>query len=160
MKNKILSPRFLLRENLAKLAKELRLLGYDAAIYKQISFSNLKRIAARDKRIILTRSGQEAHSKTDLQIILITSDQADEQLQEISSILKFDPAFIFSRCSLCNKLLYEIDKEKIINSVPEYVLNHHSHFRICRFCGHIYWEGDHYQAMRKRLKNLVEEGKL
>jgi uncharacterized protein len=154
-----LSPRFLLRENLAKLARDLRLLGYDAAIYKQISFNNLKRIAARDKRVILTRSGPEAHAKTDLQIILITSGQANEQLQEIRSILKFDPAFIFSRCSLCNKLLYEIDKEKIINSVPEYVLTHHSQFRICRFCGHIYWEGDHHKAMYRRLKNLVEDGK-
>ncbi|MCF7911968.1 MAG: Mut7-C RNAse domain-containing protein [Candidatus Cloacimonetes bacterium] len=159
MKQKLLLPRFLLRENLSKLARNLRFLGYDSAIYKQISFDNFKRIAARDKRIILTRSHQEAHAKSDLKIILINSDQVDEQVQEISSILKFDPVFIFSRCSLCNKILYEIAKEKIINSVPEYVLTHHSHFRICRFCGHIYWEGDHYQAIHRRMKNLVEDGK-
>jgi len=152
-------PRFLLRENLNKLARELRLLGYDAAIYKQISFHNLCRIAARENRIILTRSLGESKQKTDNQIILIKAVLVDQQLLQIKPVLQFDPVIIFSRCSLCNKMLYEIDKKKIINFVPEYVLTHNSHFKICRFCGHIYWEGDHHQAILKRLKNLFEEGK-
>ena len=153
-------PRFILRENLGKLARNLRLLGYDAAVYQNISFHNLSRIASRDKRIILTRSQQEAKRKNLNPVLLINSDDIDEQLREISSILEFKEDCIFSRCSLCNKLLYEIDKEKIINSVPEYVISQNSSFRICRFCGHIYWKGDHYQAMIKRLKNLFEDVKV
>ena len=153
-------PRFLLRENLSKLARDLRLLGYDAAIYNQISFHNLCRIAARENRIILTRSIGESKQKTDNHIIRIRAVHVDQQLLEIRSILKFDPSIIFSRCSLCNKILYEIDKKKIINFVPEYVLTHNSRFMICRFCGHIYWEGDHHRAIIKRLKYLFEEGKL
>ncbi|MDP8220341.1 MAG: Mut7-C RNAse domain-containing protein [Candidatus Stygibacter frigidus] len=160
MTKETVHPRFLLRENLNKLARELRLLGYDAAIYKQISFYNLCRIAARENRILLTRSLSESKQKTNNQIILIKADYVDQQLRQIRAILQFDPSIIFSRCSLCNKMLYEIDKKKIINFVPEYVLTHYSHFRICRFCGHIYWEGDHHQAILKRLKNLFEEGKL
>ncbi len=153
-------PRFILRENLGKLARDLRLLGYDAAVYQNIGFHNLNRIAARDKRIILTRSHLEANRKKLNQVLLIQSDNNDEQLREISSILEFNENYIFSRCSLCNKLLYEIDKEKILNLVPEFVISQNSSFRICRFCGHIYWRGDHYQAMIKRLKNLFEDVKV
>jgi uncharacterized protein len=152
------SPRFILRENLGKLARLLRFLGYDAALYRHLSFTNLCRIAAREKRLVLTRSRIEANKKTECRKILIISPQPVQQLLEIMPLLEFSEQQIFSRCSLCNKLLYEIEKEKINSLVPEYVYAHNTQFRLCRHCGHIYWVGDHYRALYERLKNLFEEG--
>jgi uncharacterized protein with PIN domain len=153
-----LFPRFLLRANLGSLARDLRFLGYDAAIYQEAGFDNLARIAAHDGRMILTRSRKEASQKKSCLIRLINGDDSFQQILQLSDLIGFKEEFIFWRCSICNKLLYEIDKEKIINLVPEYVYETQTKFRICRFCGRIYWKGDHYQAIYKRLKNLFEEG--
>lgn len=152
------SVRFLLRENLGKLARELRFLGYDAALFKGIGFSNAVRLAERDDRILLTRSRQESKSKKKVKLRLICSEKVSEQLSELKDILEFRQELLFTRCSICNKNLYEIDKKKIISLVPEYVYAQHDHFQICRYCGRIYWQGNHYQAVQKRLKNLLEDG--
>jgi len=151
-------PRFILRDNLGKLARELRFLGYDAAIYPQISFDNTLRIAKRENRIILTRNSREANHKTEVKCLLIVSVLHQEQLAEIASLLRYDEEYIFSRCSKCNKKLYEIDKLKIISLVPEYIWQHHSEFKICRHCGSIYWQGDQYMDIKQRMSRLFEEG--
>jgi hypothetical protein len=152
------APRFLLRDNLGKLARELRFLGYDAAIYPHISFSNSLRLAHRENRLLLTRSYNEAQKNTDVQSLLIKSDICQQQLAELIHLLEYKEEFLFSLCSKCNKILYEIDKFKIINLVPEYVWQQYSEFRTCRHCGSIYWQGDHYQDILKRMHQLFEEG--
>lgn len=151
-------PKFLLRANLNKLARELRFLGYDAAVYKEAGWNNLKRLARREGRVILTRSISESREKNDVTVLLISSGLRDEQLSQLTGIIDFRKEYLFSRCPVCNKLLYEIDKNKIINSIPEYVYQRHENFKICRFCGHIFWHGDHYQAIYQRLKKLFREG--
>ncbi|MCF7920811.1 MAG: Mut7-C RNAse domain-containing protein [Candidatus Cloacimonetes bacterium] len=152
------SPRFLLRDNLGKLARELRFLGYDAAIYPHTSFFNALRLAQREKRILLTRSQAEAKTKTEVKCLLIKSNFWSQQLTEIIGLISFQEEFLFSRCAKCNKKLYEIDKSKIISIVPEYICQYHSEFRICRTCGSIYWQGDHYQDIKLRISRLFEEG--
>jgi len=67
-------PKFLLAENLGKLAKWLRFLGYDAALYRKISLDNMIRIANKDNRIILTRSKKVAKNKRKFKRILIKSE--------------------------------------------------------------------------------------
>lgn len=152
------APRFLLRENLGKLAKELRFLGYNAALYRNISLANAQRIAYKDKRLLLTRSHSEYRDSKMVKSLLIHNDNYLNQLREIKYLLKFEEAYTFSICSKCNKKLYEIDKNKIISLVPEYIWNTHSEFRICCHCGALYWKGDHYDSIKKRLISIFEGG--
>ena len=106
-------PKFLLAENLGRLAKWLRFLGYDAALFKKIDFDNMIRIANKDNRIILTRNRKEAKNKKKFKRIFIKTENYLEQLRELNNILEFNENYIFSRCSECNRLLYKIEKEKI-----------------------------------------------
>ena len=118
-------PRFLLAGNLNKLAKWLRILGYDAATYKSISFENMIRIAVKDKRIILTRCKKQAKSKKKFKRILIISDIPKLQLIELKELIEYDEAHIFSRCGKCNKILYKIEREKIQKKIPKFVFEQH-----------------------------------
>lgn len=152
------NPKFILRDNLGKLARNLRFLGYDAAVYKNISFHNTVRIAAKDKRIIITRSRKESFAKIKPECILIVNSNVWEQMTEIKELISYNPEYAFSRCSKCNKILYEIDKNKIINFIPEFVWNQHNDFRICRSCGSVYWQGDHYNDLVMKMKYIFEEG--
>ncbi|MCD4820408.1 MAG: Mut7-C RNAse domain-containing protein [Candidatus Cloacimonetes bacterium] len=149
-----LKPKFLLSENLNRLARYLRMMGYDAVVYKSISFSNKIRLVNKDRRIYLTRSPKESKSNQKFNRFLIKSVKIDEQLKEIKKYITFPNDFLFSRCIECNKLLYQIDKGKISNLVPEYILQNHNDFLVCRKCGKIYWKGTHYQDMMKKLSEL------
>ena len=153
-------PKFLLTENLGRLAKWLRILGYDAAIFPKISFHNRIRIARKDNRIILTRDKKEAKSKLKFKRILIKSDDYLQQLREMESLVSFDEKYLFSRCSKCNKPLFEIDKEKIKSRLPVYVFQTRNEFQVCRFCGKIYWKGTHYGLMLEKLKTIFPKNFL
>lgn len=147
-------PRFLLAENLNRLAKWLRLLGYDAAVYRSISTDKMINLAIRERRILLTRAKKIAARKEKFPRILIRSENHKQQLCELFNYISFDEKYIFSRCRECNKLLFDITKDKIKELVPEFIFNSQTEFVICRKCGKIFWRGTHYQNMMQDLKNI------
>jgi len=149
-------PKFLITENLNRVAKWLRILGYDAVIYKSISFDNMKRIAAKDRRIILTRDRKHLKYANANKIILIHSVNHLQQLEEIKNFLVFEKKHLFSRCINCNKYLYEISGNNIKEQIPEFVLEHYEKFMICRKCGKIYWQGTHFRDMIKTLESIFK----
>ncbi|MCK5027974.1 MAG: Mut7-C RNAse domain-containing protein [Candidatus Pacebacteria bacterium] len=150
-----LKPKFLLTENLNRLAKWLRMLGYDAAIYKSISFHNMIRLAKKERRIILTRSNKQAKSNLKFSRILIKADNHLEQIKELKEVITFNEQYTFLRCLLCNKLLYGISREKVKDLVPEFIYENQTDFKVCRKCGKIYWHGTHYKAMLMELRKIL-----
>ncbi|NQV18886.1 MAG: Mut7-C RNAse domain-containing protein [Armatimonadetes bacterium] len=150
-----LKPKFLLTENLNRLAKWLRMLGYDAAIYKSISFHNMIRLAKKERRIILTRSNKQAKSSLKFSRILIKTDNHLEQIKELKGVITFNEQYTFSRCLLCNKQLYGISREKVKDLVPEFIYENQTDFKVCKKCGKIYWQGTHYKSMMAELKKIL-----
>lgn len=147
--------KFLLDENLGKLAKWLRMLGYDTAIYKSISIEKKIFLCSKERRIFLTRSKKNAKRKENFSRILIRTEKYDDQLQEILHLLELNNEILFSRCLECNSKLQEISAGKVYDLVPENVIHNFSDFKICRKCGKIFWCGSHYDAMKYKLKNLL-----
>ena len=147
--------KFLLDENLGKLAKWLRMLGYDVAIYRSISIEKKISLCNKERRVYLTRSNKIARRKESFSRMLIRTEKYDEQLLEMLPLLEFNNKMLSSRCLVCNDKLQEIQVEKIKDLVPEYVTDNFSDFKICRKCGKIFWNGSHYAAMKSKLKNLL-----
>ncbi len=146
--------KFIADTNLGRLAKWLRLIGYDTLCYKNISLFNMSRIARKERRIFLTRSRKNVRLKIFENAILINSSHIIEQLKELASEFDIIPVAPFSRCSLCNQKLNQIEKEKIENLVPDYVYRTNDRFMICRKCGRVYWPGTHNQAIEKKLEEI------
>jgi uncharacterized protein with PIN domain len=153
------APKFIVDHNVGKLAKWLRLMGYDARFFRGGSDAELVAIALKEGRIILTRDTRIMQrrlvTKGKLKALLITSDQPENQIHQLIDSLKLDYHFNpFSLCLECNQPLVERKKAELKELVPPYVFKTQEQFRQCPACGRIYWRGTHWRAMTRRLEGL------
>ena len=147
---------FILTPELGRLVKWLRILGFDAVYFNQINFSSLLIRALRDNRIILTRNSRIINKVRAVKLIQIKSDQVKEQLRQVLQQLnlKLDAESMFNRCTICNIELNQIDKQQVMNRVPEYVFKTQSTFLACSSCQRIYWPGTHWGNVCKILEEI------
>ncbi len=147
--------KLILTKELGRLSKWLRILGIDAAYFKQENHGSLIIQALRDNRIILTRN-QKLPKSGGVKIVLVRGERIKEQIQEILKKLdiKPDAETIFTRCILCNEKLTDIDKGEVKDKVPEYVFNTQKDFITCPKCRRIYWQGTHWGNVQKILNEI------
>ncbi len=138
---------------LGKLAKYLRLLGFDAAYAANPAALERIRLHEGDRVLLTRRKGPTRFPTT----ILIHSEIAREQLKELKALIK--PAIrrdaVFNRCLECNAELVEADKADIEPDVPEFVFHHYTHFKRCPSCKRVYWEGSHTVGMEALLEEML-----
>jgi hypothetical protein len=147
--------KFILTKELGRLAKWLRILGFDTVYFNQDNLSSLIIQSLRDERIILTRN-QRLPQARGLKIVLIKHEKIKDQVAEILRTLEIKPdlKMMFSRCILCNVELTEIAKEKVKDKVPEYVFKTQEDFITCPKCQRIYWQGTHWGNVQKTLDEI------
>jgi uncharacterized protein with PIN domain len=114
-------------------------------------------IANKENRIILTRDRDLSQRKNAPTLFLKPTD-TETQLKTLINCykLKEHPA-PFSRCIVCNTPLQVIEKEKIIDKLPEKVKKNFNYFEYCPACNRIYWQGDHYKHMMEFLAQVLKE---
>ena len=146
--------RFICDDNLGRLAKWLRTLGYDTLFCSSISDRELLRKALDQERIILTRDNHLIQMKSVQDYLLIKSDQPLEQLKQVIQHfkLKRDEEKLFTRCSLCNTELKPVEKEKIKDRLYPYVYQTQDNFVYCSSCDKIYWPATHIDRMKEKLE--------
>lgn len=146
--------KFVVDHMLGRLAKWLRILGYDTVYSPSLDDSALVRISQAEGRLLLTRDTGIVQRKG-IQCLLIDSDRLEEQLAQVTRRcgLHFGDQAM-SRCLRCNSTLEEVDRETVRGMVPEYVWQNHSHFRRCPACVRLYWRGTHWEQMRGRITAL------
>ncbi|HSO87737.1 MAG TPA: Mut7-C RNAse domain-containing protein [Draconibacterium sp.] len=140
--------RFVVDVNLGKLAKKLRLLGFDTFYKNDLQDDEVIKISLSEKRIILTRdigilkNGNVTHG------FWIRSDDPKIQLNEVIERLQLKNLFNpFTRCSQCNGQLKRVKKELLKDRIPEDTLRYYKIFWECRGCRQIYWEGSHFDKI-------------
>jgi len=145
--------KFICDDNLGKLAKWLRTLGYDTLFYSTISDQELIKRALDEGRIILTRDNHLIQMKAVQNYLLVKSDQPLEQLKQAVSHfkLKKDKDKLFTRCLVCNTPLKGIEKEKIKQRLYPYVYKTQDNFVYCSSCDKIYWPATHIDRMKEKL---------
>lgn len=141
---------------LGRLAKWLRLLGYDTAYDNSADDAELARRARAEGRVLLTRD-HELAGRRGLRTLLIQSEVLEEQVQQVQDTLGGPLHPALSRCSVCNVALEAVTPEEIADRVPPYVLRTQTEFRRCPGCGRVYWPGTHLQAMRKQMERFTTE---
>ena len=145
--------RFIVDANLGKLAKKLRLLGFDTLYKNDFDDDEIVRISIAEKRIILTRDfgilkyGNVTHGTW------IRSDDPKTQVNEVISRLQLNNLFRpFTRCSQCNGSLVRIKKEQLKNRLPEDTIKYYSLFWECKDCHQVYWKGSHFDKINDWLE--------
>ncbi len=135
---------------LGRLAKWLRLAGYDTLYWRDGSDEELIAAAQAEARVIITRDRQLA-GRRGVAAVLVAAETLDEQIAEVRAALGGDPR-PFTRCPECNGLLQELAHADARALVPAYVWHTQTEFRRCEGCGRVYWKGTHWPAVQARLE--------
>jgi len=146
---------FLLTRELGRLAKWLRIFGFDALYSHEDNFGAIVIQALRESRIIITRNHRLARSCRTKTVLLKSEtlkNQVVELLKELQLDLKSDK--MFRRCILCNVELVAIEKERVRGQVPDYVFQTQDSFITCPACKRIYWSGTHWGNVMQTLEEI------
>lgn len=154
-----MKPRFIVDLNVGKLAKRLRMMGYDALFIDGVDDGELVRTALKEGRVLLTKDTgimrRRIVSSGRVRAILITSDDIKQQLEQVVQTLHLDPeADRFSICMECNQPLIPIAKEDVRDVIPPYVFETQEQYVRCPSCRRVYWQGTHWQKMVQELEGL------
>ena len=135
-----------------KLARWLRVLGFDVAYSNRFEDDEIVRIAEAENRVILTRDTGLAARPSRAQCLFIESGNYQEQVQQVLQTFGLKEFDVFSRCLECNAPLTNVDKEAVFEKVPPYVYLTQERFALCPSCHRVYWHGTHADEMLKRLR--------
>ena len=144
--------------HLGKMAKYLRLFGFDTLYRTDYNDPEIINLSLSEKRIILTRDVGLLKNQKVTHGYWIRSQFLNEQIKEV--LRRFDllnQILPFTRCMECNGLLTDVLKENILDSLLPGTNEYYNKFRQCSFCNRIYWEGSHYERMRKYVDNIIKD---
>lgn len=149
-----IKPKFLVDFMLGRLAKWLRIFGYDT-VYADRSFTeSILMKSLKEDRILVTRNTSLSSNRA-WKLVLVESDKFMAQAAQIVKEMKLtlSEKNFFTRCTFCNSELKPVDnKLDIKDRVPKYVYDTQEKFTSCPACGRIYWAGTHYDLLLKTLR--------
>ncbi len=154
--------RFIVDSNAGKLARWLRIMGYDTLFFNNIDDAQLVDIALKEGRVALTKDTQLVRRRVvangQLRGILLQNDDPKEQLRQVIGELKLDCQLgQFTRCLECNQNLVPKTKEEVKEAVPPYVFRTQTQYMQCPSCLRVYWRGTHWQRMKRELEKIAVE---
>jgi hypothetical protein len=146
-------PRFIVDVNLGRLARYLRLLGFDCHYRNDIDDAEIARISAGESRTVLTRDRALLQQKIITRGYFVRADRPLEQVREVLARLDlYRQVRPFTRCTRCNGVLEAVDKGDVLDRLEPKTRRYYDEFRRCTACGQIYWKGSHFE----RAGRLVE----
>lgn len=157
--------RFIADVNVGKLAKWLRILGYDTVFINPIDDAQLVDIGLRDDRIVLTRDTHIGERRVvtsgRVRVVLVHGDRVADQLRFLTAHLGLrDSVEVLSRCIECNVPLEPVERSTVEGRVPPYVWRTQDRYVICPRCGKIYWAGTHWERMHRTATQLLSDGTI
>lgn len=148
--------RFLADAMLERLARWLRVLGYDVESAGAVGDEDLARRAAAEGRTLLTRDRALRAPEREMDVLLVESDDPLAQLRQVMTRCELaPPAELFTRCLLCNTALEPVTHEVDDDQLPADVRARVDVLRGCPTCGRVYWEGAHTRRMRAALAGAL-----
>ena len=141
---------------LGKLTRWLRMLGQDIKYSNQFEDAELIMTAKKEHRILLTRDSelyQRAVAKG-VDAFYVEGRTEAEKLAELAERFDFSLTIDLnrSRCPRCNTKIQLTPKEKITGKVEKNTFIYYNEFWKCPKCGHIYWQGAHWEGIRATLE--------
>ena len=150
-------PRFVLDCHLGKLARHLRLAGFDCLYRNDYRDSEIVNAAIAERRIVLTRDVGLLKQRLVARGYFVRATGSEEQLREVIRALQLEAGLRpFARCRECNAELRDVPKAEVSARLPEKVRAAYQRFRSCPGCGRLYWEGTHFERLRRLLQAAAQ----
>ena len=145
-------PRFVLDVHLGKLARYLRLLGFDTLYERDYADAAIAAISVADSRIVLTRDKGLLKRKEVTRGYWLRNTQPREQIAEVVRVLDLRRRVeLFTRCMVCNHTLETVKESNVRDELPAGLRGQFGRIARCPGRERLYWPGSHYD----RLADLV-----
>lgn len=160
-RDRVSRPLFIADCMVGKLARWLRLLGFDVSYYSKIDDARLIELGEKENRIILTRDHElinKASKRKSLaqRILLVESEHWEEQVEQVLDHFNLrDEINPNSRCLTCNTQLKFLPRSRAKNLVPSFIYEQAQGFALCPGCGRVFWKGSHFRDMERKLKRFT-----
>ena len=152
-------PRFVADTHLGKLARHLRMAGFDTLHGNDWDDDRIVAVSAHERRTILTRDKGMLRRREVARGYFVRSVASEEQLSEVVAALQLERLLApFTRCRECNAPLEDVPRESVADRLPEKVRGFYQRFKRCPGCDRVYWEGTHFERMKGVLARLGRPG--
>ena len=159
MKNSEKEHHFIADRMLGRLARYLRLIGYDVSYPPTCPDAKLIGTARSEKRVLLTRDrgilDQESALKGRPEVVEISSVEVLDQIAQLAEE-GWISRILAPRCALCNSPLLELDVDEARHLLPPYVLATQCSFLCCVSCNIILWKGSHWKHFRRSISQILQ----
>lgn len=150
-------PWFVVDVNLGRLARLLRVLGFDVWWSSDADDQTLADISLDQQRILLTRDRGLLKRRAITHGLFVHSQHPEEQTLEVLRRLDLRrQAKPFTRCVRCNGQLAAVAKEQVIDQLEPLTRRYYDEFSQCPECGRIYWAGSHFEKLSRLVDRLLE----
>lgn len=147
--------RFVLDCHLGRLARYLRMLGFDSLFRSDYADETLLQISVAQRRILLTRDIGLLKRRQLERGYFVRATKPRQQLAEVIERLQLQGCLRpFTRCIACNGSIAAVPKQDIADLLPENTRRYFDEFFQCRDCLRIYWKGSHYERMSLLVREL------
>ena len=148
-------PRFLCDGHLGRLARLLRLLGFDTLWDAGWTEAEIARRGVNEDRTVLSRGRGLLKRKALVRAMLVRSDDPFAQVQEVAARFQLAGRVrMFGRCSVCNGGIVPVEKAAVLERIPLKTAAWLDEYFQCSGCGRLYWEGTHYLGLVSRLAEI------
>ena len=154
------TPRFFADAHLGRLARDLRLLGFDTLYENAIDDAALVHRATAERRIVLTRD-RDLLMRRDVThgCHIRRGDPMDQLIEVIRRCDLKDAIRPFTRCLECNGSIAAVDKDQIASTLePETAASFDAFWR-CDNCGRVYWKGSHYDRLVEHIADVLDQAR-
>jgi uncharacterized protein with PIN domain len=149
---------FVLDVHLGKLARLLRMLGFDALYESDYEDGKIVDLALAQGRIILTCDrGLLKHKRVTHGYWLRSTDPVEQAREVVRRFDLRDQVEPFTRCMRCNGVIEPVDKETVLSQVPPKTAAWCDTYYRCTDCGQAYWQGTHIERMQKTIARILGE---
>ena len=150
------SPRFIADVMLGRLAKWLRIAGFDVLYSNRYTDEELIALSGGESRILLSRDTRLLVRRGVRNFIYLESEKVSDQIRQIFLATHTTSLpNLLTRCLECNELLHDMPREEARDVVPPFVFKTQPGFKSCPRCRRIYWAGTHRQSVLRTLKSLL-----
>jgi uncharacterized protein with PIN domain/sulfur carrier protein ThiS len=151
-------PRFVVDVNLGRLARLLRVLGFDVCWSNDADDQTLTDISLSQQRILLTRDRGLLKRRAITHGLFVHSEYAEEQTLEVIRRLDLAQRVApLTRCLRCNGTLETVSKGEVVERLEPLTRRYYNEFRRCTECGRIYWPGSHHAGLLRLVERLREQ---
>lgn len=154
-----MQPSFAVEKTMGRLAKWLRLMGFDTLLETDYP----KGMFARHidpGRVFLTRTRRALGSHSAFRTVFIHANDPMDQMTEViqRTAVRWEDLQPFSRCLQCNEPIMAVAKEEIARAVPDHVLETQESFSRCPKCDRVYWPGSHTTRSLEKIRSIFKKG--